>query len=60
MKRIALSICIILIAMSPLLAFDGFTDIFGEPAIEESSLFSAQATEKRLGVAGSVSFTLTS
>lgn len=56
MKRIILILCIVLIAASPLLAFEGFTDIFGPTGSEEVLASAPVSEEKRFDVGGTVSF----
>ena len=56
MKRIILILCIVLIAASPLLAFEGFTDIFGLTGYEEVLAITHVSEEKRFDVGGTVSF----
>ncbi|WP_422479683.1 hypothetical protein [Pleomorphochaeta sp. DL1XJH-081] len=53
-KRTIVVLSIILIAVSPIMAFDGFTDIFGEEPVVESAI----ETTNPLTIAGTVGFSI--
>lgn len=58
MRRTTLIICMALIATAPLLAFDGFTDIFGPVEEEQQTTETIKAPDQKLDISGTVSFSI--